>query len=193
MLFSPISVQANTVKSNGIHSDILNTFPNIKESIEADGYNEIVSIEEQDLKFTLKDSGEINKKSNYVVDDYLVEEVTDKEFNGAKIKKDIEKQRNLLKVGLERNYEGDDFEWNTGGDSYLALTTVAYRNSADKFKFKVIYDYNWINRQMVTLQDAIGISIGESMKIYQNSYESKSAHTAMVVDPTSPTGVSYVT
>lgn len=186
MLIIPTNVNAATITDNSKdikeNIDFFNTFPDLKKSLDENGYDELIETQNQYFKVELKNKN--LKKSLYDSSDFNFTKVTEEEYNAAKVKESLEKSV---------KGENDDFIHQVGGDNYLRLTLSIFRNSSLKYRFAVTHRYQWIKPPTFSFKDAIGISVGPIMKINSDTWKSQSAHSTYVSDPTYPTGQRPVT
>lgn len=178
-------VFASTLSETDTNTYNFNTFiknfPDEKKYLEENGYTEIVSEKNSYFKLELKKQ---KAKSTYEAENFYLKEVTPEEFFKAK----LEYESNSAISTLSDNY----FE-NLGGNNYLQLSVCVIRNASTPYRFTVNHNYSWLKEPTFNFQDVIGISVSPTMKINANSYKSQHISAALVVDPTSPTGTSYIT
>lgn len=194
MTFSlSVNVFASPLTDNkeGNFNRVLEEFPELKQQLEKDGYTDVVSEENVYLKFELKD--DVNKDSEeYQVSDYNVSEISKTEFIRAGLEQSTDLLlENELSKGVKSvrssqplsSWGGNYFE-DVKQDAYLQLSLCVIRNSTFKHRFTINHNYWWMKQPTFNFADAIGISVGNTMKINSNSYSSKHIVSGIKNKPT---------
>ena len=174
------SVSANTLNRTESTKELFSKFPKLQQELNENGYTELVGTYDQYFKVELKD--ENSKKINYEISDFNLIPESKEEFELAQLKKSMSSRISTRSA--------QDFYNGIGGDDHLMLSLSAFRNDIYSYKFAVTHSYAWTSAPSMNFEDAIGISVSDTMKINADTYSSQSAYNAVVVDPTSPTGVS---
>ena len=174
------SVSANTLNRTESTKELFSKFPKLQQELNENGYTELVGTYDQYFKVELKD--ENSKKINYEISDFNLIPESKEEFELAQLKKSMSSRISTRSA--------QDFYNGIGGDDHLMLSLSAYRNVNLPYKFAVTHSYAWTSKPVMNFKDAIGISVSSTMKINADTYSSQSAYNTIIVDSTSPTGVS---